>query len=105
MSPIADGSVRFDRLANGTVRREPTAAHDPFMVNATQYLGWFFRAENATVAGSVDADNTTTYRVVTEGDPDPRFRDVRGTVYVTGVGSTSVTAPAWVGNRTVASSA
>jgi len=121
----ADGSVRYLRFGNGSVGAEPTVAYDPFMFNATQYLGWFLSSENSTIAGRETRGNTTTYRLVTDGDPDPRFTDAHGTVFVTGegvvrygrweyrpgdhpdvrvvfemqvtdVGSTRVTAPDWV---------
>jgi hypothetical protein len=125
----ADGSVRYERFDNGTVRRERTAAYDPFMINATQYLGWFLSVENSSIVGQQTRKNTTSYRIVTEGEPDPRFTDASGTVYitedglvghglweynpreepdvrvrfeirVTDVGSTRVTEPDWVGNET-----
>jgi len=125
----ADGNVRYERFDNGTIRGERTAAYDPFMINATQYLGWFLSVENSSIVGQQTRKNTTSYRIVTEGDPDPRFTDASGNVYVTedglvrhgrweynprgepdvrvrfeirvtDVGATRVTEPDWVGNGT-----
>jgi hypothetical protein len=121
----ANGSVRFERIEGSVVRRSPTTTYDPFMVNATQYVGWFFSARNSTLDGTRVKGNTTTYHLLTDGDPDPRFEDVRGSALVTegglvttgrwsytpadhpetravfemrvtDVGSTRVTAPEWV---------
>lgn len=125
----ADGSVRYLRYSNGSVGTEPTTTYDPFMFNATQYLGWFLSSENSSIASRETRGNTTVYRVLTEGDLDPRFTDARGTLYLTGdglvryarweyrpadhpdlrvvfemrvtqVGSTSMTVPDWVANET-----
>ncbi len=126
----ADGSVRYRRFENGSVSAEPTVPYDPFMINATQYLAWFLSSQNSSIDSRETRGNTTTYRVLTEGDLDPRFIDARGTVYTTGdglvrharweyrpadhpdlrvvfemrvrdVGSTRVTPPDWVDNGTV----
>jgi hypothetical protein len=120
----ANGTVRFERGAS-TVDRSRVSTYDPFMVNTTRYVGWFFTASNVSIADRHTEGNTTTYHLVTTGDPDPRFETVRGSAFVTGrglvrsghweytpadhpdvrvvfrlqvaaVGSTEVTAPPWV---------
>lgn len=126
----ADGSVRYLRHRNGSVSAESTTTYDPFMFNATQYLGWFLSSKNSSIASRESRGSTTIYRVLTEGDLDPRFDDARGTLYITGdglvqyarweyrpadhpnlrvvfemrvteVGSTTVTPPDWVDDETV----
>jgi hypothetical protein len=88
----ANGTVRYARDGTRTVERR-TTTYDPFMVNATQYVGWFFSARNSTIDDTRTEGNTTTYHVLTSGDPDPRFEDVRGSALVTERGL--VTAGRW----------
>lgn len=126
----ADGNRRYERLNGSAVRVRPTTTYDPFMLNATQYLGWFLSVRNSSVAGQETRGNTTTYHIVTTGDPDPAMLNASGDVYVTGdglvrygrweytptadpdvrvvfrmrvsgVGSTEVAAPEWVEDASV----
>ena len=125
----ANGSTRLERYENSTIRGRATSEYDPFMVNATQYLGWFLSVRDSSIAARSERGATTTYHILTSGDPDPRFENVSGSVFmtddgllrfgrweytprddpdvravfemrVTDVGSTEVSPPDWVRERT-----
>ena len=122
----ANGSVEFERTSTGVTRR-PLRGPDSYRTSLSRYLDWYLSVnESRAVAASAEGP-TSTIRVATDGDPYPGVTDATGTatvtesglvthlyrtharpdsqvrivitLRVTDVGTTTVSAPEWAGER------
>jgi len=78
----ANGTVRFERTADG-VRRTPVTASDPFLARLSRYLGWYLSIEESWIADRESGRRTTTLRIASEGDPWPGVTNATGDAIVT----------------------